>query len=219
MSAPDQGGSNDAPTRPKASALRPRLRQETAKLHDHLDAQLPLLDPHLSIGRYRDVLEVFLGFYAPLEANLARLASSAVSPFGLPLRLRTELIERDLLALGASPRQVAELARCTDLPRLSCLEDLAGCLYVLEGACLGGQVIAPALQRRLGLDRDTGASFLIGDAEATPARWNRVVGWLESLPSAGARIEDIVASACATFSALIEWVTRRRASGGTSWQT
>ena len=219
MSAPDKGGSNDAPTRPKASPLRPRLKHETAKLHDHLDAQLPLLDPHLSIGRYRDVLEVFLGFYAPLEANLARLASSAVSPFGLPLRLRTELIERDLLALGASPRQVAELPRCTDLPRLSCLEDFAGCLYVLEGACLGGQVIAPALQRRLGLDRDTGASFFIGDAEATPARWNRVVGWLESLPSAGARIEDIVASACATFSALIEWVTRRRASGGTSWQT
>src|SRR6476620_1260938 len=212
MSAPDKGGSNDAPTRPKASPLRPRLKLETAKLHDHLDAQLPLLDPHLSIGRYRDVLEVYLGFYAPLEANLARLASSAVSPFGLPLRLRTELIERDLLALGASPRQVAELPRCTDLPRLSCLEDLAGCLYVLEGACLGGQVIAPALQRRLGLDRDTGASFFIGDAEATPARWNRVVGWLESLPSAGARVEDIVASACATFSALIEWVTGRRAS-------
>ena len=218
MSAPDQGGSNDAPTRAKASALHRRLRQETARLHDHLDAQLPLLDPHLSISRYRDVLEVFLGFYAPLEAKLA-LASSAVSPLGLPLRLRTELIERDLLALGASRRQVAELPRCTDLPRLSCLEDLAGCLYVLEGACLGGQVIAPALQRRLGLDRDTGASFFIGDAEATPARWNRVLGWLESLPSAGARVEDIVASACATFSALIEWVTRRRAAGGTSWQT
>jgi heme oxygenase len=219
MSAPDQGGSNDAPTRLKASALRRRLRQETAKLHDHLDAQLPLLDPHLSIGRYRDVLEVFLGFYAPLEDNLTRLASSAFSPFELPLRLRAELIERDLLALGASRRQLAELPRCTDLPRLSCLEDLAGCLYVLEGACLGGQVIAPALQGRLGLDRENGASFFIGDAEATPARWNRVVGWLDSLPSDGARIEDIVASACSTFSALIRWVTRRRASGGTSWQT
>lgn len=219
MSAPDQGQSNDAPTREKGSALHRRLRQETAKLHDHLDAHLPLLDPHLSIDRYRDVLEVFLGFYAPLEDNLARLASSAVSPFDLPLRLRAELIERDLLALGASRRQVADLPRCTDLPRLSCLEDLAGCLYVLEGACLGGQVIAPVLQQRLGLDRDTGASFFIGDAEATQARWNRVLGWLESLPSAGARTEDIVASACATFSALIEWVTRGRASGGTSWPT
>ena len=219
MSAPDQGGSNDAPTRAKASALHRQLRQETAKLHHQLDAQLPLLHPHLSIGRYRDVLEVFLGFYAPLEDNLARLASSAVSRFGLSLRLRTELIERDLLALGASRRQVGELPRCTDLPRLSCLEDLAGCLYVLEGACLGGQVIAPALQRRLGLDRETGASFFIGDAAATHARWKRVLDWLESLPSAGARVEDIVASACATFSALIEWVTWRLASGGTSWQT
>jgi len=135
------------------------------------------------------------------------------------LKARAALLESDLLSLGLGRREITDLPRCVDLPPLSCGEELAGCLYVLEGACLGGQVIAPALQRRLGLDRDTGASFFIGDAEATPARWNRVVGWLESLPSAGARVEDIVASACATFSALIEWVTGRRASGGTSWQT
>ena len=65
------------------------------------------------------------------------------SPLGFPLRARSELIESDLLALGLSRREIAELPRCTDLPRLSCPEDLAGCLYVLEGACLGGQVIAP----------------------------------------------------------------------------
>src|SRR4029079_5048564 len=149
MSAPIHGGANDARTGERPSLLQRQLRHETAGLHRHLDHQLALLDPGLSIARYREVLQVFLGFYAPIEAGLAPLASSRGASLGFPLRARTELIERDLLALGASRRQVAELPRCSDLPRLLCLEDLAGCLYVLEGASLGGQVIAPVLERRL----------------------------------------------------------------------
>ncbi|HXU00483.1 MAG TPA: biliverdin-producing heme oxygenase [Polyangia bacterium] len=211
MSAPLHGGSNDARTVGTPSLLHRQLRHETAGLHQRLDERLTLLDPHLSIDRYRQVLQVFLGFYVPVEAGLARLALAAGSPLGFPLRARADLIERDLIALGASPRQIAELPRCADLPRLLSLEDLAGCVYVLEGACLGGQVIAPALHRRLGLAKENGASFFIGDAEVTSARWRSVLSWLESLPSAGARSEDIVASACATFSALIEWETRQGA--------
>ena len=99
-----------------------------------------------------------------------RLAAAG-PPLGFPLRARSELIESDLLALGLSRRELAELPRCADLPRLSCPEDLAGCLYVLEGACLGGQVIAPVLHRRLGVAKGSGASFFVGDAEATSARW------------------------------------------------
>jgi heme oxygenase len=212
MSVPRHGSSSDARTLDKPSPLQERLRNETAGLHRQLETQLALLDPHLSIDRYREVLRVFLGFYAPIEVHLGQLALAVAPPITFPLRARAELLERDLLALGASRGQVAELARCADLPRLICIEDIAGCLYVLEGACLGGQVIAPVLQRRLGLTRETGASFFIGGAEATSARWRRVLSWLESLPSAGARSEDIVAAACATFSALGEWVTRQGAS-------
>jgi heme oxygenase len=210
MSAPIQKGSNDARAREKPSSLHGRLRDETARLHHQLDTQLALVDPHLSIDRYREVLQSFLGFYAPVEASLARLARATEAPLAFPLRARAELIERDLLALGASPQQVAALPHCADLPCLLSVEDMAGCLYVLEGACLGGQVIAPALERRLGLEKESGASFFIGDGEATSIRWRRVLVWLESLPSTGARSEDIVASACATFSALTEWVTRGR---------
>ena len=206
MSAPIQGEATDALARERASLLHRQLRHETADLHRHLDEQLSVLDSRLSIDRYRDVLQVFLGFYGPIEAGLASAAGSAA---GVPLRARAALIESDLLALGASRPQIAQLPRCADLPRLRCLEDLAGCIYVLEGACLGGQVIARAVERRLGLGRDSGVSFFIGDGEATPARWRRVLSWLESLPSGGARGEAIVASARATFSALIDWIARR----------
>jgi heme oxygenase len=96
------------------------------------------------------VLETFYGFYVPVEIDVTRLAA-AEPPLGFPLRARAELIERDLLALGRSPADLSALPLCSDRPQLSCVEDLAGCLYVLEGACLGGQVVNALLHRRLGL--------------------------------------------------------------------
>ena len=109
------------------------------------------------------------------------------------------------------------MPRCTNLPRLSCAEDLAGCLYVLEGACLGGQVIARTLRQRLGVAKGSGASFFVGDAEATSARWILVLTWLDGLVRAGARSEAIAASACATFLTLARWAEQRGASQPSVW--
>jgi heme oxygenase len=189
------------------------------RLHgEGLDARLALLTPDLSIHRYRCVLQIFYGFYAPVEAGLLRLADVAPA-LGLPLRARAELLGDDLLTLGMSRRDIAALPLCTDLPRLVCLEELAGCLYVLEGACLGGQAIAPLLQRRLAVTGGSGASFFVGDGAATAARWARVVAWLDELVGARARSEDIVASACATFLTLTRWVEQQQASQGAPWST
>ena len=190
-----------------ASPLRQELRRETADLHRRLEVDLGLLESQLSLDRYRRVLELFFGFYAPVEGGLARVAAAG-RPLGLPLRARTALIESDLLSLGLSRREIAGLPRCADLPRLSCPEDLAGCLYVLEGACLGGQMIAPALRERLGVTKGSGASFFTGDAEGTAARWRLFLAWLEGLARAGSATAEIVASARATFLAFARWVER-----------
>src|SRR4051794_39609817 len=194
-----------------ASALRQHVKRETAEVHQRLEAELGLLDPGLSIHRYCGVLRAFHGFYAPVEATLVRLTTEA-PPLGFPLRARSELIESDLLALGLSRREIAELPRCNDLPRFSCLEDLAGCLYVLEGACLGGQIIARVLHQRFGLSQGSGASFFIGDADATAARWLLVLDWLEAVERGGASSEEVVASARATFLTLARWVEQQGAS-------
>lgn len=195
---------------PRSTGLRQQLRRATADLHRRLEAQVGLLEPDLSLERYRRVLRSFLGFYAPVEAGLVSLTAVA-PPLDVPLRARSALLEHDLLSLGLTRRELAELPRCTDLPRLSCPEELAGCLYVLEGACLGGQVLAPALHRRLGVARGSGASFFVGDAAETPARWGLVLGWLERLVHTGARTEEIVASACATFLSFARWVELQQA--------
>jgi heme oxygenase len=211
MSPPGHFGSNTAARRDRASLLHQQLKRETAGLHKRLEAQLGLFESEFTIHCYVKVLQIFYGFYAPVEAILVRLAA-ADPGLGFPLRARSALIESDLLALGVSRRELAQLPRCTNLPRLSGPEDLAGCLYVLEGACLGGQVIAPTLRQRLGVAKGSGASFFVGDSEATSARWNFVLTWLEEFVRAGARSEAIVASACATFLTLARWVEQQKAS-------
>ena len=182
-----------------------RLRRETAPDHETLERQLDLLDPELSLHRYRLVLESFHGFYAAVETELPRLVETT-SPLGFPLRARAELLERDLLVLGLSRSDVAALPRCADLPRLCQTEHLAGCLYVLEGACLGGQVIAKALRGRVSLAGDDGLSFFVGDGSRTGARWQLVLGWIEDLVRRGALADQIVASARETFCSLGRWV-------------
>jgi len=204
-------GSNAADRRDGGSLVHQQLKRVTAGVHKRLETQVGLFDPDFSMHRYVRVLQIFYGFYAPIERRLERL-TGVDPPLGFPLRARAKLIEGDLLALGLSRHDLVELPRCTRLPRLSCLEDLAGCLYVLEGASLGGQVIAPTLSQRLGVAKDSGASFFVGDSEATSARWILVLNWLDGLVRAGARSEEITASACATFLTLARWVEQQGAS-------
>jgi len=191
------------------TSIRQRLKRETAAVHQQLEAQLGLLDPSLDVQQYRRALETFYGFYAPVEIDLTRLAAAEM-PLGFPLRARAELIERDLLALGLSPADLAALPLCSDRPELSCVEDLAGCLYVLEGACLGGQVVSPLLHRRLGLANGSGAAFFAGDEEGTLPRWTVIVAWLDGLPRTGASTSKIISAASATFDAFARWAAVAR---------
>jgi heme oxygenase len=95
---------------------------------------------------------------------------------------------------------------------LSRTEHLAGCLYVLEGACLGGQIIAKVLRGRLPLTNDHGLSFFVGDGSRTGARWRLVLGWLEDLVRRGALADEIVEAARENFCSLGRWVELMGAS-------
>ena len=186
--------------------LGPRLKRETAALHRRLEDGLSLVEPGLSVERYRRVLESFHGYFVPVEARIAELAPSA-PPLGLALPARARLLVKDLSALGASVSDIAALPRCTDLPRLDEPAHLAGCLYVLEGSRLGGAIVARALEAS-GSDA---TAFFRGDGENVARRFKRVLGWLDEVVRAGATADDIVASACETFLTLSRWTEARGA--------
>jgi heme oxygenase len=177
-------------------SMHERLRRATAAQHGALDQGLRyVLGGELSLERYTRLLAALYGFYTPLEASLAALP--------VPLIRRAALLERDLRALRRNP---ARVPICSEPPQLSSVDQLAGAFYVVEGACLGGQVIARAVRRQLGLRPEHGAAFFGGDGARTAARWKAVLAWLESRNGAG---REVAEGACRTFGALSRWLSAR----------
>ena len=190
----------------ESDSIHVRLRRATAVHHRRIDCGLAyVLSDSLSTDRYVDLLAALFGFYAPLEDVLSRW-DGARPPLGLPLIWRTDLLLRDLRALGRTPEHIPT---CAQIPTLVTRERIAGAIYVVEGACLGGQVIARGLMRRLGIGRDNGAAFFTGDGAHTAARWKQVVAWLEERGRGPAGRDEIVAGACQTFAALSLWLVAR----------
>jgi heme oxygenase len=181
--------------------IHTRLRRETRALHQEVEQALPLLEPGLTLDRYRDVLRRFHGFYAPHEERMAPLASQL--PF--PMRRRAALLVQDLRALGLSVHDLEALPRCA-VPPLTQIDQLAGWLYVFEGASLGGQIVARALRDNLGLHATSGSAFFLGEGAATLPRWRQVLSWLEEVCAARAEPEAVSASACGTFLRLRSWL-------------
>ena len=186
--------------------IHARLRRETASDHQRVESSLDLLKPTLSLAEYRRVLWAFYGFYKPLEQRLRDTAASAPGAEPMILPSRSALLERDLAVLGASRAEIADARCCSRLPSVSSIAQVAGCVYVMEGASLGGQIIARALSRSLGLGRDHGASFFVGAAAATGASWKRTLHWLEDVVQAGANPDAVVGSARATFRTFHDWL-------------
>jgi len=182
------------------SAVRRRLREETRALHEELEARLDLLGPAVDLARYRGVLAAFLGWYEPVEALLRDGPS-----LGLPPPPWSARLAADLAALGLSGEAIRRLPRATALPRLDTEERRAGCLYVLEGAALGGGVIARALADRLGLHAGNGAAFFSGGGDAAGARW---AAFLATLGHWRGAPDAIVAAARETFVSLRDWLDR-----------
>lgn len=181
------------------------LREATRHHHLRAERQLaPLLvGAGATAASVRGALCALHGFHAPLEESLR--AAAADPPFALIDR--TGRLERDLAALGDPAEAIARLPRCRDLPAVRGAADAAGCLYVLEGSQLGGQVIARELERRLGIGPDSGGSFFAGDgATGTAARWRQVLAWIEAVAAAPPEADAVVAAARETFDSLSRWL-------------
>ena len=189
-----------------SSSIHEHLRRATADQHRRLDHGLRyVLSDRLSPDRYVKLLAAFFGFYVPLEDFFAHW--EATSPqLGLPIIRRSALLRRDLRAFGGTPEH---MAMCAAVPTFSRSGEIAGAIYVVEGACLGGQVIARAVMQQLGVGRGDGAAFFTGDGALTAARWKRVLAWLEARDRSPGERGEMVDGACRTFGAFSQWLLAR----------
>jgi heme oxygenase len=183
------------------------LKAATSTRHAALERLLPLLDANLSHATYRQYVQRLFGFYAPLESHLLALPWWDAVGLDYTLRRKTPRLHQDLQALGDTEPAIAALPRCQRLPALTNPAQLWGCLYVIEGATLGGQIIIKKLNAHLGLTAASGASFFDGYGAQTGAHWK---AFCAAVPADGDEVpggrDAMLRSADLTFDLLGEWL-------------
>jgi heme oxygenase len=194
--APQAGTPEPTVTAPLATstlALREALRASTHSRHEALDRALMPPGTVWTRGRYQRFLRGTLAVVETLEPAIAALLPD-LAPIDAPAR--AVRLRRDLRALGAD----AVVDPCA--PALSGRPAAFGAAYVLEGSMLGGQHVAQALDRDLGLG-DAGLTYLRPPGVAIGPRWKTFVATLDAFGAAAAAAEWRAAEAAAdaTFAA------------------
>jgi heme oxygenase len=182
-----------------------RLRAGTASIHaqtERLPLMAALLDPAVTPADYTSYLQAVHGIYAVVEPALY-----AALPPHLPSRLgvrpKLPALQRDIAALGLDAR-VPRDGRASPPRGIVDGEAAAlGGLYVLEGATLGGRVIATRLQRALGPQMGLPLAFLnFHGTEAGPA-WRRFSAAMSDWSAQNPGSDDaVVAGAMRVFGAV-----------------
>lgn len=196
------------------SSILSRLRLEARGEHDAVEQVLDLMSATLTHQSYRQRLEQFYGFYAPLEKALQShgksLADKAYKPplsdaisSALAARLnKTAHLQQDLQHFGV---RTDGLPLCRDLPPLGTQAEVLGCLYVIEGATLGGRMITRHVRAALGITPTTGGSFFEGYGDDTGRMWQSMRQLLVSGSPDTETENNLVNNAITTFASLRGW--------------
>ena len=182
-----------------------RLRAETRPEHDAIEAALDLTSETLTLDAYRHTLERSYGFYHPLEAQLAQVGGWIERGLDLTKRQKAPLLAADLRALGAADLTTFPL--CTDLPPHGTAAAALGCVYVMEGATLGGQVISKAVAKSLGLTPETGGRFFHSYGDRTGLMWQGFRTAISTCVVTVADQDEAVDAAKKTFQSLHRWMS------------
>jgi len=187
------------------TSLLVRLRQATSPFHQAIEKNVDVMRPDLSSMEYRQLIGRFYGFYAPLELRMAQVPSLSAACPDYEGRRKTAQLEQDLCALGLSADAVARAPRCTELPALDNVADALGCLYVTEGATLGGAIISRHVFTVLGITAETGCAFFTSYGDERGSRWKGLGEILNTVSEEPKKLA-IIQSACATFQTFDKWL-------------
>ena len=156
------------------TAARMVMREATRDAHERLHG-IPALH-RLAAGTitredYVALLRRFLAFHETAERCLAEGPSLCALGIVLEDRNRSRQIRADLEALG-DETPAAQGAMTLRVP--PSIPAALGYLYVIEGATLGGRILARALDPLLGAGEGPGRSFLLGYGTLHAAMWRAV---------------------------------------------
>lgn len=176
----------------------------------------PIAEIHVDdLAMLVTLLERMYGFYLPLEHRLGIVLTGNVAALDLPRHTKHPLIRHDLVVLGRDDGQIAQLPLCADLPMVMTVPDALGCMYVLEGATLGGQIIIREVREQWGLTGELGGAFFTSYGHEVGPMWRTFCNVLAAMPYLPATKAPMIAAACTTFTVIERWLVG--ASVPTSW--
>jgi heme oxygenase len=163
-----------------------RLRAETRELHEALES-LPfaraLEKRSLPLRSYVEFLRGMLTVHGTLERSLSRVSHETVGHVWEERLRKVPLLEKDLSYLEPRVEEPGEISGSRDAAlglaeRIRLLEkeapvSLLGCLYVLEGATLGGVELRARVAETFHLEGPEGLAYLTsyGSPETVEESW------------------------------------------------
>ena len=195
-------------------AILSRLRAETRDQHEAIERSLLLMADQLTLHTYLHRLEQFYGFYKPVEDRVYADTGPLEAWLTLAKRRKTPLLEADLQVLRQE--HATFLPVCRHLPRFVSVAECFGCMYVLEGATLGGVFIGRHIQAKLGVTPATGGRFFEGYAAQTGSMWQEFRAAITEFSLTTDDHDTMIKTACATFEALQTWCEEKPRPGETA---
>ncbi len=171
------------------------LKEATAEKHRDIEKVSLLKKVFSEEVTYLDYIEVIKRFhsvYTLVEPIVYSNKELQTWLKDLESRKKLHLLEKDLEDTKQNP-----LASLNSWP-LNSIDELWGCLYVLEGSTLGGQVISRHLEKTLGIH----SHFYIAYADKTGEMWKNFCKAICSYEENIGNREIIIKSAIATFQVL-----------------
>ena len=187
-----------------ADQILESLRKSTAKQHAALEAEVDIVSRLKNADRYANLLEIFLGWYEPMERAFDRLSGWDAYGFSPGARRKAAWLVQDLQALGRPAEQIAALPRCQSIPALTTLGCGFGCAYVVEGSTLGGRHIAAMM--RDSLIPLEARRFFTSYGTEVGTRWKEFLSSLDAFAETTSARQDIITGACDAFSSMQDWV-------------
>jgi heme oxygenase len=136
--------------------LLERLKVETRPSHDRIELAFDLERRIATRDSYKNLLERFYGFHRAWEQAAAPVAGNREF---FERRCKTHLLVQDLHALGMTQDEIISLPQCRSLMPLPSSQAVLGSMYVIEGSTLGGAIISREVERRFGMNAETGCAY------------------------------------------------------------
>lgn len=189
-----------------AAPFLQRLKTDTATHHVRLEAQ-PLLQalmaPGVTVAQYGGYLARMKKIADAYEESVLPVLRSSQPAFA-PKRASSLAIAKDLQALAPPNGRPSSLPDFV-LPQTVSLPFAWGFAYVMEGAKLGGKVIARHIQKALGFTESHGAAYLTGAGADTVPEWKAFLQALSSYAATARCEEETVNGAVSGFASIHDY--------------